>query len=298
MFRRLLPPALLGLLLWLLWDAGAVQAAAREALGLCARSVIPALLPFLVVTDLLLSLCALPTGPLSGLMALYGLPGCAASALVLGLVGGYPVGARTAAQLYEQGRLTRPEAERLLTFCSNSNPVFLLSVLGGGVFHSLRVGVWLWLIHLAAALVTGLLFRGPRQDRREAPPAVPSDPPAFLPALAGALSRGGGAMVSVCACVVCFYVLLTPLRALEGLVPTALIGLVELFSLVPRLTPDAVGLVLASGCGGWGGLSVLAQSAAVLRDSGLSLRPLVRGKLVQGLLAALLAGLLAPWLLA
>ena len=48
--------ALCGVLVLFLTKAGAVRAAAAEALGLCARSVIPALFPFLVVSSLLLSL--------------------------------------------------------------------------------------------------------------------------------------------------------------------------------------------------------------------------------------------------
>ena len=91
---------------------------------------------------------------MAGLTApLFRLPGCAGSALLLGLVGGYPIGARTAAELYTSGALTRQEAERLLTFCNNSNPVFLVSVLGSGVFGSVRTGLWLWLIHVCSALL-------------------------------------------------------------------------------------------------------------------------------------------------
>ncbi len=110
---------------------------------------------------------------MAGLTApLFRLPGCAGSALLLGLVGGYPIGARTAAELYVSGALTRQEAERLLTFCNNSNPVFLVSVLGSGVFGSVRTGLWLWLIHVCSALLAGLLFRGLGQGRREIPPPV------------------------------------------------------------------------------------------------------------------------------
>jgi len=71
----------------------------------------------------------------------------------------------------------------------------------------------------------------------------------------------------------------------------------ELFSLTPLLAADRFSFVLASGCAGWGGLSVLAQTAAVLEGSGLSLRPCLRGKAVQGLLSAALAALMAPALL-
>ena len=98
-------------------------------------------------------------------------------------------------------------------------------------------------------------------------------------------------MVSLSACVVFFSVLLSPLRDL----PAPLLGLVELFSLVPRLTADRAGFVTAALCSGWGGLSVLCQSAAAAQ--GLSLRPLVLGKALQGLLSGLLAALLAPLVL-
>ena len=130
-----------------------------KALTLCAGTVIPALFPFMVVTGLLVRLGfgQWLAPDMAGLMAsLFRLPGCAGSALLLGLVGGYPIGARTAAELYASGDLTRQEAERLLTFCNNSNPVFLISVLGAGVFGSVRAGLWLWLIHVCAALLTGL----------------------------------------------------------------------------------------------------------------------------------------------
>ena len=151
---------LCGILVWFLTDAGRVRAAAAEALTLCGESVIPALFPFLAVSGLLVSMgFGEWISPLfAGLMGpLFRLPGQASSALLLGLVGGYPIGARTAADLYRQGLLTAGEAERLLAFCNNSNPVFLISVLGVGVFGSVRAGVWLWLIHLLSALLTGLV---------------------------------------------------------------------------------------------------------------------------------------------
>ena len=107
------------------------------------RSCDPRPVPlFLAVSGLLVSLGfgAWLSPCLRGLMGpLFRLPGQAAGALVLGLVGGYPIGARTAAELYRQGELTRSEALRLLAFCNNSNPVFLVSVLGAGVFtHHVR----------------------------------------------------------------------------------------------------------------------------------------------------------------
>ena len=290
---------LCGVLVWFLADARELRLEAAKALALCAGTVIPALFPFMAVTGLLVRLgFGQWLAPyMAGLMApLFRLPGCAGSALLLGLVGGYPIGARTAAELYASGALTRQETEQLLTFCNNSNPVFLISVLGVGVFGSVRAGIWLWLIHVVSALVTGLLFRGLGRGRRGIPPPVlfqaPSLPGAFVASVKGAAMG----MVSVCAFVTFFYVLVSPLAHLGGHMAAMAVGITELFSLTPLLTCDRTGFILAAGCAGWGGLSVLCQTAAVLDGTDLPLRPCFLGKLAQGHLSALMAAALSLWL--
>ncbi len=284
---------LCGILVWLLADAEQVRAATAEGLRLCGQTVVPALFPFLVVSGLLISLGLGEwlSPHLAGWMGpLFHLPGSAGSALLLGLIGGYPIGARTAAELYREGLLTREETQRLLAFCSNSNPVFLISVLGAGVFHDVRTGVYLWLIHIASALLTGILFRGGRsparrRETREFPCRTVTAAGAFVGAVQGALSG----MLSVCAFVTLFYVLVAPLKSLPAPWGTALVGVTELFSLTPLLTPDRSGFLLSAACVGWGGLSILCQTAAVLDGTGLRLGTYVKGKVVQSLLSLVLA---------
>ena len=290
-----------GVLVWLLSDAQRVKAAAGEALALCAGTVIPALFPFLAVSGLVmaLGLGEWLSPALRGLMGpLYRLPGTAAAPLVLGLLGGYPIGARTAAELYREGQLTRDEAQRLLTFCNNANPAFFLSVLGAGVFGSVRIGVRLWLIHVASALLTGLVFRGRDAPacRTAPPPRRRPEAPSLSAAVVGAVTSAAGGMMSVCAFVVLFYVLAAPFRALGGPLGAALTGALELFSLTPLLPPSRGGFLLAAICAGWGGACVLCQTAAALDGTGLSVGRCAAGKAVQALLSAVLA-MAAVWFL-
>ena len=291
---------LCGLLIWFLADAARVREAAAAGLALCGRSAVPALFPFMAVSTMLVSMgfggWAAPR--LAGLMSLYRLPGPAGSALLLGLVGGYPIGARTAAELYEKGLLTAEEAERLLGFCNNSNPVFLIGVLGEGVFGSPRTGVYLWLIHVLSALLTGFFFRGDAGApvRRRVPRTVPCQDTAFASAFVEGVRSACGNMISVCGFVIFFYVLASPLAGLGGPLGAGLVGLLELFSLTPLLTADRLGFILASACAGWGGASILCQTAAVLDGSGLRLRNCVKGKVLQGLLAGGLAAAVSCYL--
>lgn len=292
---------LCGLLIWFLADAERVRQAAAEGLLLCARSAIPALFPFMAASTMLVSLgfgeWAAPR--LAGLMSLYRLPGPAGSALLLGLVGGYPIGARTAAELYGKGSLTREEAERLLGFCNNSNPVFLISVLGVGVFGSPRTGVYLWLIHVLSALLTGFFFRGSRKTsgRQRMPRNIPCQEVSFASAFVEGVRSACANMLSVCGFILFFYVLASPLAGLGGPLGAGLVGFLELFSLTPLLTADRVGFVLASACAGWGGLSILCQTAAVLEGSGLRPRNCAAGKALQGLLAGGLAAAVSLYVL-
>lgn len=290
---------LCGLLIWFLADAVRVRAAAAEGLALCGRSVIPALFPFMAASTMLVSMGfgEWVSPRLAGLMNLYRLPGPAGSALLLGLVGGYPIGARTAAELHKKGLLTVDEAERLLGFCNNSNPVFLINVLGGGVFGSSRTGVYLWLIHVLSALLTGFFFRGNVKSpgRQRVPRGVPCQAMSLPSAFVEGVRSACGNMIFVCGFVLFFYVLASPLARLGGPLGAGLVGFLELFSLTPLLAADRMGFILASVCAGWGGVSILCQTAAVLEGSGLRVKNCVLGKILQGLLAGGLAAVVSGY---
>ena len=111
--------------------------AAKSGLALCYNVIIPSLFPFFVLSSLVveLGLAGYLGRLLEGLMRpLFHVSGACASAFALGFIGGYPVGAKTAISLYENGMCTKTEAERLLAFCNNSGPAFILGVVGAGVF--------------------------------------------------------------------------------------------------------------------------------------------------------------------
>jgi len=275
---------------------------ARAALSLCLETVLPSLFPFFVLSTLLVSSetgSALSRAFAPLMRPLFGIGGAGANALILGLLGGYPVGARTAAELYRGGALSRSEAERLLSFCNNAGPGFIFGICGGAVFTDRRSGLYLYLVHLAAALMAGLLLsrrrRGAprhsaaawaeRQPRRVSFPAAVRD--AFF------------AVWGVCGFVVLFAVLL---RLLTLPLPPAVRqapwyplfpGFFELTNGVLSLSSGRRGFVLCSLLLSWGGLSVHAQTLSVLEGTDLSARPFLLGKLVQTALSVPLALLAA-----
>ena len=108
----LLFPVFFGAALLFFPDVSA--AAAREGVALCLQTVLPSLFPFFVLSSLLVQsdVPRLLSRAMAGVMyPLFGVSGAGASALMLGLLGGYPVGARTVAELYGRGEIAREEAE-------------------------------------------------------------------------------------------------------------------------------------------------------------------------------------------
>lgn len=283
--------AALGLLL--ARSAEAAQAV-RDGLALCAGSVIPALFPFLAVSGLLTALDAGASPALGPLARLLGCSRAGARAFLLGLTGSYPVGARTVAQLYRRGGISRREACRLLLFSNNCGPAFILGVAGLGCFGSLRAGVLLWGVHILAALVIALALPRQAAEPPERPGSVPARPP-LVPALIAAVRDAAGTMVYICGFVVFFLVLTRLLTALTGLEHPLPLGLLELTGGILRLSGARGDFVLAAALMGWGGVCVHCQTAAVLEGSGLHMRGYLSAKAAQAVLSAALAVPISRW---
>ena len=285
--------SVLGLFLVLVLYSGPAAAGARHGLEVCAATLVPSLLPFFVLSNLLsmLGLADLLGGLFGGAMArLFRTSPAGAQALFLGLSGGYPLGASVVADLRRQGRVSREEAERLLAFCNNSGPAFILGA-AGGVLKSPQAGAMLYLTHVLAAITVGVLMRpsGLPQSGQAAPVTPPLP---FGKALTAAVTRAVNSTLMVCGYVVLFGALLgflTPLATLPPLWQSAVSGILELGSGIAALTgmtPTPAVLAAAAFLLGWGGLSVHCQTMGVLADTDIKCARHLAGRALCGLLAA------------
>ena len=210
-FSRPLTWALpLALCAGLLLQPDAAAQAAKNGLLLCGNLVVPALFPFFILSSLLVSTggAARLGRLLSGVMGrLFHQTGASASALVLGFLGGYPVGAKTVCTLYEEKLCDRAQAEHLLMFCNNAGPAFILGAAGSAIFHSTAVGFLLLTIQISSALLVGFLFRPVRReiDLTQAPTDAPRP---FSRCLTESVQQAASATVNVCAFVIFFNVVL------------------------------------------------------------------------------------------
>lgn len=297
------------------------MSAASGALLLCGTNVIPALFPFLVCADLFLSLNVTAVfgkwmRPL--MQPLFRVRAEGAIAFVMGIISGYPVGAKVTADLVRRGELPRVQGERLLAFCNNSGPLFLLGAVGSGMLGNPKLGVLLYAAHFLSSLTVGIALRcfvAPEPYRRIDPPE-PMPPKPFGALLGDAVSHAADSIFTVCGFVILFQILLalaehlgivtllehlflqahlphTVVRPLlyAMLEPTgACRACADIFADSPLLC-----LMLISAAVGWSGLSVHLQVAAVVRHADLRLHYYWLGKTLQALLAPFYTFLLLVW---
>ena len=266
---------------------------ARQAMNVCAATLIPSLLPFFALANLLgaLGLPDLLGGLLGGAMErLFRISPAGAQAFFLGISGGYPLGASVVAGLRRDGRVTRDEAERLLAFCNNSGPAFILGA-AGGVFRSPAAGLLLYITHILAAVTVGVLFRrGGEAAVRESLTPAPAQP--LAQALTVSVSRAVSSTLAVCGYVVLFGALmglLEPYLTLPPLAYALVRGFLELgggIASMAGLTPGPVTLAAAAFLLGWGGLSVHCQTLGVLADTDIKCARHLAGRALCGVFAA------------
>lgn len=293
-----------------------LTAAARDGVDVAFRVMLPSLFPFFVVSELAVRL-GLADG-LGKLLApvmrrLFNVSGSGAAAVVLGFVGGYPVGAKTVIGLYRSGDISKVEAERLLSFSNNSGPAFILGVVGSAVFSSRRTGLALYLIHALSSLLVGIVFRfrgGGSSEKSEAP--VRRREPVST-ALVGSISGGFGSALGIAGYIV-FFTVLVRLLFLSGAMG-AVASLLGRFGVAEQTTEELVTgfleltggvwslrgaagamssrVAMAAFMLGWAGVSVHCQVLSFLSGTGLSSFTYIAGKLLHGLISAALTLALA-----
>ena len=158
--RLLLLPLLLLAGSMLLRPVGCVEAAG-EALSLWSQVVVPSLLPFFVLAELLIGLggAQLAGRWLSPLMRpLFNLPGAAALAVVMGFCSGFPTGAAVTASLRREGLISAGEGARLTAFTNNAGPLYIGVAVSAGLLHRPQAAPLLFLGHYGLNIILGLLL--------------------------------------------------------------------------------------------------------------------------------------------
>ena len=316
---------LAGLLVVMLLRPAEAFAAAGSGFALWYRVVLPSLLPFFIISELLLQLGAAQAAGrlLAPLMRpLFYLPGSASFAVARGFSAGFPTGAAVTAGLYRSGEVDREQAGRLLAFTNNAGPLYITVAVAAGLFAQPAAAPLLAGVHYGLNLLLGILLGlfARRQNRNQAASRSDAakmaagftaqrrgdDPQqAALPFanMLKAAAQRAAANIALIGCYMVFFSVLSAMLAPatlseeRPLLFAALNGLWEMSNGMQALAvcglPLTAALPLAAAQLAFGGFSVQAQVLAMIADTEIS----PRWYLLSRPLHALASALLLAWLL-
>lgn len=279
----------------MLLSPGAAKAGFLNGMKLCAVTLLPALLPFMILSSFFLHLTIAYAHASSGMLRLLRLPKSCFFAVLFSMVGGYPVGAALTATLLREQQITPPQARRMLCFCVCPGPAFVMSAVGVDLLQSRRAGVLLYVSTVLSALLLGVLTA--IFTRQEPQPVIPLKethaPPVGL-LLSAAVDESARSMLSVCGWV-CFCSSLLGLLAFVRLPAAADLTLSVVFEVTSGAARCAgtVPLPALAAILGWGGVCTHFQVLGPLTRAQMPLGRFMAFRLLHALLCAgVCAGLL------
>ena len=179
-----------------------------NGIDICLGTLVPSLYPFMILSGFLVNFDLLKglqkiTAPIMKL--LFRLPSVCTTTIFMSMIGGLPVGGKMTQSLFESEQISRSQGQRMLLFCINPGPAFVISTVGLYMLGSKYVGVILFTSLIISTLIMGFLSRFFSADDDFYMPKAQQKSGTNIPqALVNSVSQGSMNILSVCAWVLLF----------------------------------------------------------------------------------------------
>lgn len=260
--------------------------ASKEAINLWLNSIVPVLFPFFIAANFLKS-----TG-IVGKISPRIYP------FAMGVLSGYPMGARIAGDYYREGSISKDRLVQILSYSMVTGPAFLIGAVGHEFLGSHRLGIILAVSHYLSAGINGMFYGGSRESGVSVRKTfVRKDN--YYNIFTDAILDSFRSIGIILAYIIIFMIAadLLQFSGLLNLAPTPLAaallkGFLEMTvgcsSLAVCQSSQIVKTTLAAFIVTFGGFSVLGQSMSMLRNCGISFRQILKMKLSHGVICAIL----------
>jgi hypothetical protein len=276
-------------LIYFLTNPSDAIAASGRGLTLWFTQLLPTLLPFSVLSYVVLA---------SGLLS-SGKKGFCREAYVLlcGFLFGFPIGSKLSADLYREGQLSRRNATILCCFANNLSPAFVTAAIGEILV--LPVSPWLYIllygIPLTLCITSLLLSYQPAPLQKNTASRFHLD----MQIVDAGIINGFETLIKICGYIMMFSILSEILKSVpfaNSEIALMGIGCTEVTNGIAELSQcnldSGMKHLLAIFFLSWNGISGLFQTASLLQGTDLSIRQYLKGKILSTVLITLSAAIL------
>lgn len=132
------------------------------SLDIWITSVLPALFPFFVISDILISydvIRYIPKVIKNLFKKLFNVSDNGLVVIILSMLSGFPSNARNIKNMYNSNKISKKEGEHLLYFTHFSNPMFILGTLVSIFLKKEELGLIIFISHYLPNIIIGILLR-------------------------------------------------------------------------------------------------------------------------------------------
>lgn len=240
----------------------------------------------------------------------------------MGIISGYPTGAKIACEFRKNNVCSKEECERLLSFTNNSGPLFIIGTVGISMFKNTTIGILLFATHILASITVGIIFRfwkcknGSFSNSYVSQKASNTNSIVTFSNLGEVLSQSitnsistllliGGFIVIFSSIISIFKIsgvfnfltfIFSPVFELLNIdtsfIQALFTGLLEITNGISQISNIAckklsLNILFTAFLLGFGGISVFLQVLSITSKTDLSIKPYVFGKLLQGTFATI-----------
>lgn len=303
----------------------------KKSIALWSSCILPSLLPFFIATELLqyTNINYFFRKFFHKLMKpLFNVPGEGAYAFIMGIISGYPIGAKIVSSLYECNICTKQEANRMIAFTNNSSPLFIIGTVGILLYKSSFIGILLFVTHFLSSILVGIILNlySSKNKSITNKSILNSKINTYTNKkvntenfkdigniLSKSIKNAISSIFIIGGFVVIFSIILSILNELhffdiisyissnfgisDSYCKSFISGLIELTNgvqLISQINTKtiSINIILTAFLLGFGGISILLQVYSIISKYNLSIKSYILGKILQGELAAIFTALL------
>ena len=274
---------------------------ASSGLLLWFNVILPTLLPFMIISNLLIGTRAIDAiskvfGPV--MCRLFGVTRYGSFAIIAGFLCGYPMGGKVTADLVRKQYITWQEGQYLLSFTNNTSPMFIISYVVWQNLKDTSRTMPALLILILSPILCSFLFRiyyrpGARIHSSGCPP-LPKAAAASL--MDSCIMNGFETITKVGGYIMLFSILIALLQKLpldHFLFSLLLLPSLEMTNGIPLLCASPLSadacFVLSLALTSFGGWCSVAQTRSMVQGARLPITPYLIEKLITTLVTSLLA---------
>lgn len=295
---------LLTIVFFMITSSNKVIESVSFSISIWKDNLFPTLFPFFIVSSLLMNygfvdiIGSFLSYPMQNF---FKLPGDAGFVLAASLISGFPSGAKYTTDLLKNNKITKSEAESLLTFTHYSNPLFILGMIGTILLNNKKIAYLILISHIISGILVGIIFSKKEKTTLAKTKIISSlkniktSQKSFGEVLTTTIFDSLNTMFLLLGVVTIFLILTTFINeiiSLPGYIQVIISGILEMTQGVKLASstnlPLIIKTVLITAIISFGGLSVHMQVISIISEYKIKYKKFLLARILHAILASII----------